>query len=50
MILVLLTLPLNNAQVNSKELEEVIIKDEPEITQEELEGLGIVKLILIEIL
>ncbi|WP_448821257.1 type I restriction endonuclease [Cetobacterium sp.] len=42
------TTALNNTQVIVEEVEEVVIKDEPETTQEELEGLGIVKSILIE--
>lgn len=38
----------NNSPIIEEEVEEILIKDEPETTQEELEGLGIVKSILIE--
>lgn len=44
------TAALNNTQVVIEELENLSMKDEPETTQEELEGLGIVKSILIEYL
>lgn len=38
----------NESAIEEIEIEKIIIKDEPETTQEELEGLGIVKSILIE--